>query len=136
MEFLPSKRTEKIKRRATKPIPFFQDHTYYERLSALNLPSLQYCRMRMDLIMTYKILHNEVNLRKDQFFIVNTSSIRSNGLKICKNRFNKNIRKYSFSPRIIDDWNGLPSEIANSPNLLSFKTQLDIFFYNIRYQYV
>jgi len=112
-----------------------QDHIYYERLSALNLPSLQYRRMRMNFIMTYKILHDELNLRRDHFFIMNTSSTRSNGLKICKNGFNKNIRKYSFSQRIIDDWNGLPSEIANSPNLLSFKAQLDI-FHNIRYQYV
>ena len=73
---------EKMQRRSTKLIIFFQDHTYYERLSALNLPSLQYRRIRVDLIMTYKILHNEVNHRKDHFFIMNTSSTRSNDLKI------------------------------------------------------
>ena len=63
---------------------------------------------------------------------LNTSSTKSNGLKM--SRFSKNNRKYSFSLRIIDHWNRLPSEIVNSPNLLSFKTQLAR--YNIKYLYV
>ena len=54
---------EKIQRRATS----LKQCTYQERLSALNLPSLQYRRLRMDLIMTYKILHGTVHLRKDHF---------------------------------------------------------------------
>ena len=44
-------------------------HIYQERLSALNLPSLQYRRLRMDLIVTYKILHGTVHLRKDHFLL-------------------------------------------------------------------
>ena len=44
---------EKIQRRATKLIPSFKQCTYKERLSALNLPSLQYHRLKMDLIITY-----------------------------------------------------------------------------------
>ena len=59
---------EKIQRRATKLIPSLKQCTYQE-LSALNLPSLQYRRLRMDLIMTYKILHGTVHLRKDHFLL-------------------------------------------------------------------
>ena len=118
---------EKIQRRATKLIPLFKQYSYYERLSALNLPSLQYRRLRMDLIMTYKILHGTVHLSKDHFFIMNTNPTRTNGFKIYKSRCIKSARRYSFSQRIIDHWNRLPPEIVNAPNLLSFKTQLDIF---------
>ena len=46
---------------------------------------------------------------------------------IYKNHCNKSTRRYSFSQRIIDNWNKLPSEIVNAPNLLLFKTQLDNF---------
>ena len=45
---------ENIQRRATKLIPTLQNLPYSDRLQSLNLPSLSYCRNRMDLIMTYK----------------------------------------------------------------------------------
>ena len=79
---------EKLQRRATKLIPSLKQCTYQERLSALNLPSLQYRRLRMDLIMTYKILQGTVHLRKDHFFIMNTNPTRTNGLKIYKHHCN------------------------------------------------
>ena len=113
---------EKIQRRATKLIPLFKQYSYYERLFALNLPSLQYHHLRMDLIMTYKILHGTVHLSKDHFFIMNTNPTRTNEFKIYKHHCIKSARRYSFSQRIIDYWNKSPSEIVNSPNLLSFKT--------------
>ena len=75
---------EKLQRRATKLIPSLKQCTYKERLSALNLPSLQYRCLRMDLIMTYKILQGTVHLRKDHFFTMNTNPTRTNGLKIYK----------------------------------------------------
>ena len=117
---------EKLQRRATKLIPSLKQCTYQERLSALNLPSLQYRCLRMDL-MTYKILQGTVHLRKDHFFNMNTNPTRTNGLKIYKHHCNNTLRRYSFSQRIIDHWNRLPFEIVKAPNLLSFKTQLDIF---------
>ena len=60
---------EKLQKRATKLIPSLKQCTYQERLSALNLPSLQYRRLRMDLIVTYKILQGTVHLRKDHFLL-------------------------------------------------------------------
>ena len=102
-----------------------------------NIPyKVQYRRLRMDLIMMYKILQGIVHLRKDHFFIMNTNPTRTNGLKIYKHHCNKTLRRYSFSQRIIDHWNRLPSEIVNALNLLSFKTQLDIFLSSLRFKYV
>ena len=58
---------ENVQRRATKLIPSLQNLTYSERLQNLNLPSLSYCRNRMDLIMTYKILNEDVLVDRDYF---------------------------------------------------------------------
>ena len=119
---------ENIQRRATKFIPTLENLPYSDRLQSLNLPSLSYRRNRMDLIMTYKILNGAVLVDKEYFFTMNTSySTRSNGFKIYK-KFNKtSTRRFAFSQRIINNWNSLPYEIATSPNVLSFKTNLDHF---------
>ena len=78
--------------------------------------------------MTYKTLNNLVSVGKDYFFTVNTNSTCSNGLKLFKSGFNTSTRGHSFSKRIINDWNTLPCEIVSTPNVLIFKTKLDIFY--------
>ena len=83
--------------------------------------------------MTYKILNNLVSVDKDYFFTVNTNPTRSNGLKLYKNRFNTTIKGHSFSQRIVNDWNTLPHEIVSAPNVLIFKTKLDVFLYDRRF---
>ena len=53
----PIKELEKIQRQFTKQIKGMKHLNYIDRLSALKLPSLEYRRMRGDLIETYKVLH-------------------------------------------------------------------------------
>ena len=50
---------------------------------------------------------------------MNTSySTRSNGNKIYK-KFNRTaLRQFTFSQKIINNWNSLPHKIATSPNVL------------------
>jgi len=83
----------------------------------------------MDLIMTYKILNGAVLVDKEYFFTMNTSySTRSNGYKIYK-KFNRAaLQQFTFSQRRINNWNSLLHEIVTSPNVLSFKTNLDLLF--------
>ena len=50
--------TEKVQRWATRIVPEFSDHTYYDRLQALNFPSLGYRRRWMEMIKVYKIIHS------------------------------------------------------------------------------
>jgi hypothetical protein len=47
---------ENVQRRATKLIKNIQHKTYTQRLKYLGLPSLQYRRLRADMIETYKIV--------------------------------------------------------------------------------
>ena len=57
---------ESVQRRATRLVLMLKDKSYYDCLVSLNLPSLHYQRkrmdMHMDMIMTYKIIHELVNM--------------------------------------------------------------------------
>ena len=49
---------ERIQRRATKLIHGLHDQPYVDRLARLHLPSLQYRHLRGDLILLYRMYHN------------------------------------------------------------------------------
>ena len=61
---LDQEQIEKIQRRATKLVQDLQNCTYNDRLTALNLPSLKYHRLRGDMIMFYQLLHSHCNIFK------------------------------------------------------------------------
>ena len=50
---------------------------------------------------------------------------RSNGFKLDKFRFKKDIGKYWFGNRVVDLWNTLPPAVINSNSVDGFKTKLD-----------
>jgi len=56
---------ERVQRRFTKRIPAVAHLSYCDRLKALSLESLEFRRLRYDLVMMYKIVHNLVNLERD-----------------------------------------------------------------------
>ena len=59
---------ENVQRRATKLVRSVSGFDYATRLRKLGLPTLQYRRIRQDLIQTYKILNNYNNVNFEQFF--------------------------------------------------------------------
>ena len=50
---------------------------------------------------------------------------RSNGFKLDKFRFKKDIGKRWFENRVVDLWDSLPPAIINSNSITSYKTKLD-----------
>ena len=127
---------EKVQRRATRIIPEFRGYSYYDRLKALNLPSLVYRRRRMDMIMVYKIIHGLDGSPFDMFFMYHDEPTRSNGYKLFKKFCRLNVRKYRFSQRVVNDWNTLPIEVVQAPDVESFKTKLDLFWNQFRFDYI
>ena len=59
------------------------------------------------------------------FLRMNSNNTRGHNLKLSKLASNKVVRSTSFSRRVIDDWNSLPSNVVNSMTVNNLKTNLD-----------
>ena len=78
---------ESVQRRFTKKILGLGKHDYRHRLTVLNLPSLEFRRIRGDLIETYKICNNIYDPKTTNSlfdFVPSDNPTRSNGFKIIK----------------------------------------------------
>ena len=119
------KKVEGVQRRATKIIPDLKDKPYQERLKCLKLYSMEYRRRRGDMIQVYKILNEMDRLETSNFFTKRENITRGHSKKLFKSRFKQEIRRHSFSQRVIDDWNSLTENIVASESLNIFKSRLD-----------
>jgi len=118
------KAIERVQRHFTRRIPGFYDLSYGERLARLNLETLEYRRLKFDLIQYYKILNNLTPFSPDVYFETskNLRQTRSNGNQL----LNKPLRKTKnleneFFVRQIDCWNKLPLAVRQAPTLTNFK---------------
>lgn len=122
---------EAVQRSFTKKICFrcsvpFTD--YADRLSKLNMESLEYRRLKNDIIMTYKIYFGLINVQFNNFFEHNLSpyGLRKHKYSLkYKDRPNLLQRKHYFSNRVITVWNLLPEFVLTPNNLPLFKTKLN-----------
>ena len=120
---------EAVQRRAIRMVPNLKNLNYHERLKKLNLYSLAYRTRRGDLIQVFKLMHSIDNVDYSCLFEINNTTTRGHKLKLKKKQFCKtNCRKYSFSQRVINDWNSLPQSVVQISNLNTFKTEIDNFF--------
>ena len=130
---------EKVQRRATKQIPGFRDLSYPERLRKLKIPTLSYRRLRGDLIEVYKIINGIYDTDAVQFLKLRSTSVPNqlhtrsasrNPNLLFQNAPRLDLRKFSFSVRIVKAWNSLEGEIVKAPSVNSFKNRIDKFFMN------
>ena len=99
------KRIEAVQHRATKLVPNLADLSYPQRLRHLGIPSLQYRRIRADMVQVYKIMHGIDRIDLGLFFEdSNTSRTRGHRFKISKSGCKISFRKAVFSQRVVDDW--------------------------------
>lgn len=124
-----SKAVEKVQRRATKLLRECKNMNYEQRLRYLNLHSLKGRRIRGDLIETYKIFNDMVDVRTEDFFKLYSNSItRKPDGKIFIEHCQTNKRKMFFGKRVTHLWNDLPTNIKFAQSTNSFKNLLDAYF--------
>ena len=118
---------EKVQRAATKWAPSLRDLSYEERLEKLNLPTLEQRRKRGDMITMYKCVTGKEHIDSEEYITYNRSSLRGHSKKLYKKGATKDIRKFSFPNRVIDQWNALPEEIVCVNTIHKFKDMHDNF---------
>ena len=119
---------EKIQKKFTKSLLGYGELSYSERLIKANLKSLELNRIIADLILCYKILHDLVDIDKNNLFIFDAynSVTRSHGLKlraVIKPKCNTALFSYGY--RVAKFWNGLSSNTVWAPTLSCFKKYLN-----------
>jgi len=116
---------ERVQKRATKLISGLSEMGYEKRLKILGLTTLETRRLREDLIEVFKILKGYENIDQEMFFDVSQSNLSSHSLKLNKKRVRLDVAKFSFSNRMVNEWNILDEEIISGCSLAGFKRKLD-----------
>ena len=96
-------------------IPKFRDLSYENRLLQCDLTTLETRRLRGDQIEVCKIVNGYEDVDKNMFFKLKEDS-RTRGQKaaLFKERCRLDMRKYSFSQSVINEWNKLPNDCVNA----------------------
>ena len=125
---------EDIQRHFTRRVCGMRGLDYGQRLKKLKLPSLEFRRLRGDLIECYKILHNIYDPLTTNSLLTNSSlTTRAHDFKLVKGRVNGRKFQHFFTNRIVNVWNRLPNEVVNAKSTNSFKNLIDKTLNKYRY---
>jgi len=97
------------------------------------LPTLKYRRLGLggDMIEVFKIVQDIYHLEAAVKLNFNTfSKTRENQYKLQKSSCRYNIRKYSFTSRVVNMWNSLPNDVVEADTIHTFKNRLDKYWSN------
>ena len=101
---------------------------YEDRLKRLGLTSLEERRIRGDLIEVYKIMTGREAVDRGQFFQLSACEYNLTGhsMKSSKQRASRDIRKFLFSQRVVQEWNKLPLQaVIDATSVNQFKNRMD-----------
>ena len=119
---------ERVQRRATKMIPKLRNISYEMRLKECGLTTLETRRLRGDQIEVFKILNGYENIDRNICFTVKEERrTRGHGVALAKKQCRLDIRKFSFSQRIVNEWNKLSADCVGARSVNMFKNKIDIY---------
>ena len=99
---------ESVQRRFTKRLTGLEHESYSKRLKILKSETMEIRRIKFDLTLYYKIIHNFVHVTTTNFFeFTKCPSTRGHSLSIYKTPYKNNRQKFLFRNRIINLWNKL-----------------------------
>ena len=113
---------EKVQRRFTKHINNMHNLSYEDRVKQLNIHSLEYERLKTDLIYAYKIMNGLLPTQGVAFCISNRNTRQR-----LTTKFKTTERQNFITNRIVNIWNQLPENIVESNSLNAFKRNLEKF---------
>lgn len=118
---------EKVQRRAVNMITKLRATSYEGKLSELGLTTLVERRNYLDMVQTYKILHEKDNVKRSTWFEMASDSQRAtrqaaDPLNFKPKASKLEIRKTFFSQRVpvVERWNGVPAEVKRAETVSSF----------------
>ena len=132
------KKTEKLERtqrRATKIIPELRDLIYESRLLQYGLTTPETRRLRGNQLEVFKIMNSYEDIDRKMFFKLKEGS-RTRGHKaaLLKEQYRLDMRKYSFSQRVINEWNKPPNDCVNASRVNMFKNRIDRYLIRAGYK--
>ena len=124
---------EKVQRRALGMVSNMRGRTYEDRLTEAGLTSLVDRRVRGDMIATYKIMAGKDRVDPKIFFdlegegpgLRTRQAAGAHPIRAQAVRPKLDIRRFSFSQRVISTWNQLPGSLKGVGTVLAFKTGYD-----------
>ena len=100
--------------------------TYESCLLQCGLTTLETRRLRGDQIEVFKIVNGYEDIDRNMFFkLKNSSRTRGHKTALVKEQCRLDMRKYSFSQRVIKEWNKLPNDCVNASSVNMFKNRID-----------
>ena len=95
-----------------------------DRLNVLKLQSLECRRPTSDLILCYKLLHDNFDSSITAALNLNRNVTRGHSYKLSKQLCTIDATKYYFTNRIVNVWNHLPNFVFSSSSVAVFKRRL------------
>ena len=107
-------------------IPESRDLSYESRLLQCGLTTLETRRLRGDQIEVFKIVNGYEDVDRNMFFKLKEGN-RTRGHKaaLVKEQCRLDMRKYSFSQRVINEWNKLPNDCVSASSVNMFQNRID-----------
>ena len=97
--------------------------SYEQRLNALNTESHELRRLKLDLVLMFKISRGYTAI-DIKIIIFRTDSHTRGDFKVFKPHCKVNARAFSFAARHVNCWNALPNSVRCATSLGSFKRLL------------
>jgi hypothetical protein len=124
-------RIESVQRFFTRKLPGMSNMSYADRLSVLDLESLEARRIKADLILYYKVLHGLIDIDIENS-IRPYHSHRGHNFHLYHFYNRTDARKNFWAHRIVHSWNNLDSKIVNSSSVHMFKNALNNVTFSLR----
>ena len=107
---------ERVQRHFTKRIPCLANLSYPERLATLDLEPLEIRRLKPDLVLYYKCLHELVARPSSECLTMSnfTSKTRTGGNRLLRSLCSTRYYENDFFNRCVSCWHFLPSRVSNA----------------------